>query len=354
MIIDELINTFPYKFSKKEKIAYFLEGINELTKFHKKKCKEYKKILDLINPSELKKANLSDYPFLPTKIFKKFDLRSVSKNKITKKLVSSGTSDKNLSKIYLDKENSRNQTRVLNKIMTTIIGNQRLPMLIIDQNPTIQVRSTFNARAAAIYGFSIFGKNHTYLLNNEGKINYHILNEFLNRFGNKNFFVFGFTHMIFENLVNNLSTNLLKLNFKNGILLHGGGWKKLEKLKINNNLFKKKLYKKLKLKNIHNYYGLVEQTGSIFIESKKCKYLHTSIFSDILIRDEKFNLVKNGQKGLIQLLSLLPTSYPGHNILTEDIGEIIGEDNCKCGLKGKYFLVHGRAKNSEVRGCSNI
>ena len=100
--------------------------------------------------------------------------------------------------------------------------------------------------------------------------------------------------------------------------------------------------------------GMIEQIGSIFIECKKCEHLVTSIFSDILIRDEKFKLVKNGQKGLIQLLSLLPTSYPGHNILTEDIGEIIGEDNCKCGLKGKYFLVHGRAKNSEIRGCSNI
>ena len=242
----------------------------------------------------------------------------------------------------------------MNKIITTVIGNQRLPMLIIDQNPTIKIRSTFNARAAAIYGFSIFGKNHTYLLNNKGKIDYSLLNDFLKKFGNQKFFIFGFTNMVFENLVNNLSTNLIKSSFKNGILLHGGGWKKLEKLKINNNLFKKKLFKKLKLKNIHNYYGLVEQTGSIFIECKKCEHLVTSIFSDILIRDEKFKLVKNGQKGLIQLLSLLPTSYPGHNILTEDIGEIIGEDNCKCGLKGKYFLVHGRVKNSEIRGCSNI
>ena len=106
--------------------------------------------------------------------------------------------------------------------------------------------------------------------------------------------------------------------------------------------------------NIYNYYGLVEQTGSIFIESKKCGYFHTSNFSDILIRDDNFQLVKNGSKGLIQLLSLLPTSYPGHNILTEDIGQIVGEDNCKCGLKGKYFMVHGRAKNTELRGCSDI
>ena len=90
-----------------------------------------------------------------------FANKSVPKNKITKKLVSSGTSGQEPSKIYLDKENANNQTKVLNKIMTTVIGKRRLPMLIIDQNPVIKNRSTFNARAAAIYGFSIFGTNHT-------------------------------------------------------------------------------------------------------------------------------------------------------------------------------------------------
>ena len=50
----------------------------------------------------------------------------------------------------------------------------------------------------------------------------------------------------------------------------------------------------------------------------------------------------------------MPTSYPGHNILTEDIGEIIGEDDCKCGLKGKYFKIYGRAKEAEMRGCSDV
>ena len=110
----------------------------------------------------------------------------------------------------------------------------------------------------------------------------------------------------------------------------------------------------MKLNNIYNYYGLVEQTGSIFIESKDCGYFHTSIFSDILIRDHNFNVLKKNEKGLIQLFSVLPTSYPGHNILTEDIGELKGEDDCKCGLKGKYFLVHGRSEKSEIRGCSDV
>ena len=354
MRIENLINYFPYEFSKKRKVVYFSKGIKDLTKFHKKKCKEYGKIINLINVKEMKKMSLADYPFLPTQIFKRFDLRSTGKNKIIKKITSSGTSGNETSKIYLDKENANNQIKVLNKIMSTILGNKRLPMLIVDQALNLKERSTFNARVAAIQGFSIFGTDHTYLINNKNEIDYSALNKFLEKFSGKKFIIFGFTNLIYENLLKNLSLKFVSNNFKNAILLHGGGWKKLEKLKISNKKFKEKLVQKFNINNIYNYYGLVEQTGSLFIESKKCGYFHASIYSDIIIRDEKFNVLENKKKGLIQLLSLLPTSYPGHNILTEDIGEIVGEDDCKCGLKGKYFLVHGRAKNSEIRGCSNI
>jgi len=31
----------------------------------------------------------------------------------------------------------------------------------------------------------------------------------------------------------------------------------------------------------------------------------------------------------------------------------MGEDDCPCGRKGKYFVIHGRLKNAEVRGCSD-
>jgi phenylacetate-coenzyme A ligase PaaK-like adenylate-forming protein len=127
----------------------------------------------------------------------------------------------------------------------------------------------------------------------------------------------------------------------------------MEEMKINNKLFKKNLFKKTKLKRIYNYYGLVEQTGSIFVECDKCSCFTTSVYSDILIRDKHFNIVKNGEKGFIQLFSLLPTSYPGHSILTEDIGEIVSENNCVCQNRGKRFLVHGRALQSETRGCSD-
>ena len=59
------------------------------------------------------------------------------------------------------------------------------------------------------------------------------------------------------------------------------------------------------------------------------------------------------ETGLVQLKSLLPISYPGHNILTEDIGIIYGIDNCKCKRKGKIFKILGRLSKSEIRGCSD-
>ena len=82
-------------------------------------------------------------------------------------------------------------------------------------------------------------------------------------------------------------------------------------------------------------------------------YFITSIFSDILIRDKNFNILEKNQKGLVQLISLLPTSYPGHNILTEDVGEIIDRKKCKCSHEGTRFLIHGRTQKAEIRGCSD-
>ena len=95
---------------------------------------------------------------------------------------------------------------------------------------------------------------------------------------------------------------------------------------------------------------MVEQVGSIFFECPKCNVFMCSNFSDVIVRDKNLNPKEKGE-GIIQLISLLPKSYPGHNILTEDLGELT---KCKCGFKGKCFTINGRIKNSEIRGCSNV
>ena len=350
--LEKILLEDPYSMDKQNKDIFFKNYINKLTIHHYNNSKEYKKLINHLSYAIKKKNEINKIPFLPVRLFKELNLYSVKKDKIIKVLNSSGTSGNKTSKIYLDKINALNQVKVLQKIMNRMLGKERLPMLIIDRNIKNINRTNFNARVAAINGFSIFGRNHTFLLDENNNINYDELNKFLSRYGNSKFFIFGFTSFIFENLIEKLKMNKIKFDFKNAILLHGGGWKKLENKKISNKTFKKEISKKLNLKNVFNYYGLVEQTGSIFVECK-CGYFIASNFSDVLIRDSNFNLLKNNQKGFLQLFSLLPTSYPGHNILTEDIGEIIQNAKCSCSMQGKRFLVHGRIEKAEIRGCSD-
>jgi phenylacetate-coenzyme A ligase PaaK-like adenylate-forming protein len=341
-------------YSLKNKNKIFYEIINNLTKFHYKNCSLYKKILDGFHYNYKKNIVIDKLLFLPIRLFKNYELKSVDQKKIIKVLRSSGTAGNVPSKIFLDKQNSYNQILVLNKIIKYIVGDKRLPMLIIDKKTIISKNNEMNARMAAINGFGIFGKEHTYFLKDDNKIDYINIKNFLQKYSRSKFLIFGFTHLIYENLIKKFIKKKNILDLSNGIILHGGGWKKLENKKITNKKFKSILKNKFNIKEVINYYGLVEQTGSIFLECGQCSRFITSEFSDIIIRNKNLEICKTNEKGTIQTISILPTSYPGHNILTEDIGEIKGENNCKCGKLGKYFLVHGRIKQAEIRGCSNV
>ena len=353
MINKNLKNLGPFSLNIEDKKIFFFDEIKKLTKYHYLKSSEYKKIIDFTNKN-LFFNKIEDIPFLPIKLFKEYELLSVPKHKILKTLSSSGTTGQKKSKIFLDSDNAISQQHTLSKILRSVIGNKRLPMLIIDKNPNKISKSKISAKSAAINGFSIFGRNHTYMLNDMEEIDYLTLNNFLEKYSDNDFLIFGFTSIVYENLFSKIKSVKLKKDFRNGILIHGGGWKKMENIKVSSLEYKKRLLAKLNLKKIYNYYGLVEQTGSIFLECKFCNCLVTSNFSEVLIRDKYLNIVKNGQKGFIQVLSLLPSSYPGHSILTEDLGEIILDDKCGCSKYSTRFKVHGRLPQSEIRGCSNV
>ena len=133
----------------------------------------------------------------------------------------------------------------------------------------------------------------------------------------------------------------------------GGGWKKLVSESISQDEFKKKMNETFGIRHFLDHYAMVEQTGCIYAECE-CGHLHASNYSDVFIRDANDFSVKGiGEKGIIQTVSVLPHSYPGHSLLTEDEGMILGEDDCPCGRKGKYIQILGRMKSAELRGCSD-
>jgi phenylacetate-coenzyme A ligase PaaK-like adenylate-forming protein len=352
----DILNLFdvsPFSLTKDEKTNIYLKALRELTNWHYENCLEYRKILDFTEFDVSKVTDISEFPFIPVRLFKEYDLLSMNKADIVKTMTSSGTTGQKVSKIYLDKTTSTNQTKALVKIISSFTGKKRLPMLVIDSSSVLKDRNLFSARGAGILGFSMIGHDLTYALDDQMNIDVDQINYFLNKHGNETILLFGFTFMIWRHFYEELQRLNIRLPLENSLMIHGGGWKKLISQSVDNSTFKKKLNEAHGISKIFDYYGMVEQTGSIFME---CEFenFHASVFSDILIRDvQSFQNLSIGKMGLIQLVSLLPNSYPGHSILTEDLGEILGEDDCRCGRKGKYFKVYGRIKNAEIRGCSD-
>jgi hypothetical protein len=70
------------------------------------------------------------------------------------------------------------------------------------------------------------------------------------------------------------------------------------------------------------------------------------VFADVIVRHPRtLEPQPFGEPGLLQVLSGLPTSYPGHSLLTEDLG-VVEEPG--------RFQVLGRLPRAEARGCSDV
>lgn len=353
MVLEELYDIGPYSLDIQQKEEVFARGLSELTKKHYYGCSEYRSILDALRFDVDKCQASVKIPFIPVRLFKEYELLSVPKNEIVKTMTSSGTSGQAVSKIFLDKENVRDQTKTLTAIITSFIGKQRLPLLLLDSELVKKDRSMFSARGAGIIGFTTFGRDVVYGLDENMTIDIPKVRAFIDRHKDETILMFGYTYMIWQFTIRALEEASIKLGIDKGILFHIGGWKKLKDQAVDTKEFNNRIYNTLGNVKVYNYYGMAEQLGSVFVE---CEYnhMHCSNYSDIIIRRPyDFSVADVGERGLIQLQSLLPTSYPGHSILTEDEGEILGADDCPCGRKGKYFKIYGRIKGAEIRGCSD-
>jgi hypothetical protein len=269
-------------------------------------------------------------------------------------MTSSGTSGQTVSKLYLDRETAALQQNVGIKITTAFLGlTKRLPMIIIDCPSVIKSRQLYSARASAVLFYSLLGKDRIYALDDDMNLDVDGILAFLEKHQGSQILMFGFTFMVWQHFYSALHEKGIYLDLSKGILIHSGGWKKLEGLGISTDRFKEELNGVCGIKEMYNQYGTAEQSGCVYFE---CEYghLHASVFSDVLTRRaQDLSICDFGEPGIIETVSILPKSYPGHVILVEDEGIVLGEDDCPCGRKGKYFKILGRLKDAELRGCSD-
>lgn len=287
-----------------------------------------------------------DWPYLPANAFKYSDLYVCERDQIIKKMLSSGTSSGNPSKIYLDARTSDLMQKRLKIDTEKVIGAHRRPMLILDDSIIFKDRKSFAARGAAIAGLLKYGSPTVYLFNNgvlDNKVN-DILKSA------SDLLIIGTTVNVWTNFLPFLESN--KVNLGNAILIHGGGWKKLQSNLVKDNKFRQKLIEVANLSRVYNFFGMVEQLGSVSYQCDKGNF-HAPSCSRYHVRSSSGTLLGYNSPGLLQVSSLLPESYPGACVLTDDLVELKPNTYCDCGSLGDVLIYKGRAHQSEVRGCGS-
>jgi hypothetical protein len=340
-----------YSLPQVAKEQLLLAGLDRLTVHHATNCIEYARILRAACVPVGPAHTLADVPYLPVSLFKWLDLKSVPSEAVFKVMTSSGTTSHVPSRIALDVETARLQTQALARIVTHFIGNSRRPLLIVDHPGVVRDRHEFSARGAGILGMLPFGRDPLYALDAQMRLDRPALGEWLGSHATQPLLIFGFTSLIWEHLLGPLRGAGIDLS--DATLIHSGGWKRLSDAGISNDRFKSDLRDAFGLTEVHNFYGMVEQVGSVFFECPS-GFFHPPNFGDVILRDpQTWQPVDGSSPGVVEVLSLLPTSYPGHALLTEDLGVLHGIDDCPCGRLGKRFTIQGRVPKVEIRGCSD-
>jgi len=345
-----LLEVPPFGLAPADKERRLTAELAELTAHHRARCAEYRRITDVLGPGDRRPETLAEVPWLPIGLFKSHALKSVPDADVSTVLTSSGTTGQVPSRVFLDKDTARRQSAALAHIMTEVLGPSRMPMLIVDQRDLLKNRAQFSARGAGVLGMMTFGARPRFVLDEAMELDVVGLREFLAEHGARPFLVFGFTFMVWVYFVARIRD--LGLDLSNGILIHSGGWKKLADRAVDNPTFRAELRRACGLTRVHNFYGTVEQVGSVFIEGDD-GMLHAPAFADVIVRDpDTLAPLPAGAPGVLQLLSALPTSYPGHSLLTEDLGVIHPPDPASP-WQGTRFSVIGRVPRAELRGCSD-
>lgn len=322
-----------------------------LTRHHVAASPEYRRIVEAMFPAWEEATCVADLPFLPVGLFKQRTIKSIPDAEVFKTITSSGTTGSIPSRVHVDRTTANRQTRALTSIMGHVLGPGRRPMLIVDTDAILTDRTGRTARAAGVVGLMTLGRKHTFLLDESMAPRPERLAAFAEEHAGAPMLIFGFTFMVWQYLLQPFADAGIDLS--GATVVHSGGWKHLEAQRVDNEEFRRRLADAFGIRHVVNFYGMAEQVGSVFVEGDDLR-LHASTFADVIVRDPgTWQPQPPGRPGVIQVLSAVPTSYPGHSILTEDLGVVDTVDDPATGLGGRAFRVLGRLPKSELRGCSD-
>jgi hypothetical protein len=359
--IDRLLSVPPYSQPPDVRQAGLLELLKEELEYG---CRRHAGFKNYVQnwPVHFQSADkVADLPFLPVGILKADPpLSFVGADEVKRTLTSSATTSQLPSRVVLDAPTSRRMTKGVVTILRDFIGPSRRPYLVVDTSDSMRSGSALGARGAAIQGLHPFASDAAYCLNanEEGglTLDRQKLMDFTALHSSDEVLVYGFTFILWNYLVRPLHAEGICLNLPKARILHSGGWKRLQDQAVEKMVFNEELARVFGCTpdRIIDFYGMVESVGVIFPDCPEGNK-HGPAFGDIIVRDPlTLKPVAAGEYGIVQVCSVLPTSFPGNLLLTEDMAQVIAYDGCACSRRGISFRFAGRVPQAELRGCGNL
>jgi hypothetical protein len=358
--IEALIRGPQYAMSRAEKQDVLLPILRASCIEMGRRCAEYGRFLARLGGRPENWLALADLPALPVSAFKRFLLSAVAPERVVRELHSSATTGGTPSRIVIDKATAFRQGRALVSILKEHLGSRRRPYLVLDAAESAVSADHLGARGAAIRGVGHFASETTYAMDAApgGKLvpAWDRIDAFFTRHADAAVLLFGFTAIVWTRLVLEAEAAGRRFRAPRATLLHSGGWKRLTDQAVSKEEFARRTAALFgcPATQVLDFYGMVEQVGTVFVDCPAGNK-HAPAFAEVILRRPgSLEPVAAGETGLIEVLSALPASYPGHALLSEDQGLLVGCDDCPCGAHGVSFRFVSRVERAEPRGCGDV
>lgn len=358
---NEILREPLYAISSEERKKRLLEMLRTVCAHHMEHCVPYRRLCEKrkVRPENI--DTLEDIPYLPSSLFKDTLLLSIPEEQVFRELRSSATTSGRPSRIGLDKENNRRWTISMQRMLMERIGDERLRLMVLDEPGVLGRSEVVPARASMTRSLLFMAREVETCIKNENErpsLDIDTLASFLEhtRRG-EGTMLFGFTFILSLYAVKPLLASGRTFDLPDLKVLHAGGWKKLQELSVGPEQLVEDCVQCFGVapENVIDLYGFSEQGGLLY---PTCEFgrRHTPAWSEVIVRDPlTLEPLPPGERGLMQFLTPIQLSYPGHSIITEDTGMIHGVDDCPCGRKGTTFSILGRSEQAtEERGCGDI
>jgi len=339
----------------------FFQAVKENCKYQYDHCPEYKMVLDHMNfiPDTIGRYDdIVKIPFLPTLFFKNHSIFSMPSYRMLIKATSSGTKGK-FSNIGFEASGLLCGLRMVLKIGSwrNLFSLKPVNYIIFGYKPH---RKNKTAVTKTAFGATFFAPalSRTYALKYvkdgyapdfEGVINA------IGKYSRSRFPVrfMGFPSYTYF-VLKMMDERGIRYKLKKGSkILLGGGWKQFYTEQVEKDILYNLAKKVLGIEedDIIEFFGAVEHP--ILYCDCKNHHFHVPAYSRVIIRDVKtLEPVKNGQIGLVNLITPMVKATPVLSVMTDDLGVLHDGTECGCGLSSPYLEIVGRIGLKDIKTCA--